>query len=118
MYARLGVGVLKQAPACTPCRRGSGESHEFCPLLKYVQVLRSSSLRLSSPPSYNTPPCEAPMPFTLRPYRRFPVQCAVTNNAGAFLKRPMAYLLGFWLLVTLKVLSSGPARKTKRFDVV
>ena len=24
------------------------------------------------------------MPFTLRPYRRFPVQCAVTYNAGPF----------------------------------
>ncbi len=27
-------------------------------------------------PSYNTPPCEAPMPFTLRSYRRFPVCCS------------------------------------------
>jgi len=24
------------------------------------------------------------MPFTLRPYRRFPVHCAVTYNAGPF----------------------------------
>lgn len=24
------------------------------------------------------------MPFTIRPYRRFPVQCAVTYNAGPF----------------------------------
>jgi hypothetical protein len=24
------------------------------------------------------------MPFTIRPYRRFPVQCSVTYNAGAF----------------------------------
>jgi hypothetical protein len=24
------------------------------------------------------------MPFTLRPYRRFPVQCAVTYHAGPF----------------------------------
>jgi hypothetical protein len=23
----------------------------------------------------NDPPCEAPMPFPARPYRRFPVQC-------------------------------------------
>ena len=29
-------------------------------------------------------PCEAPMPFTLRPYRRFPVQCSVTYKAGPF----------------------------------
>ena len=25
-------------------------------------------------PSYNTPPCEAPMHFSIRPYCRFPVQ--------------------------------------------
>ncbi len=48
------------------------------------------------------------MPFTLRPYRRFPVQCAVTYNAGRFLKLPLAYIFGFWLLITLLVLSSGP----------
>lgn len=24
------------------------------------------------------------MPFTLRPYRRFPVHCSVTYNAGSF----------------------------------
>jgi hypothetical protein len=24
------------------------------------------------------------MPFTIRPYRRFPVQCAITYNAGSF----------------------------------
>ncbi len=48
------------------------------------------------------------MPFTIRPSRRFPVQCAVTYNAGPFLKRPLACLLGFWLLITLLVLSHGP----------
>jgi hypothetical protein len=32
------------------------------------------------------------MPFSSRPYRRFPVHCVVTYNAGAFLKRPPAYL--------------------------
>ena len=29
---------------------------------------------LIHPPSYNMPSCEAPMPFTLRLYQRFPVQ--------------------------------------------
>ena len=48
------------------------------------------------------------MAFTIRPYRRFPVQCLITYNAGPFLKLPLAYLLGFWLLITLLVLSSGP----------
>ena len=49
------------------------------------------------------------MPFLIRPFRRFPVQCSVTYNAGPFFKLPLAYLLGFWLLITLLVLSSGPA---------
>ena len=31
------------------------------------------------------------MPFTSRPYRRFPVQCSVTySNAGPFLMLPVA----------------------------
>jgi hypothetical protein len=34
--------------------------------------------------SYNTPPCEAPMPFLIRPSRRFPVCCPVTYHAGPF----------------------------------
>jgi len=38
------------------------------------------------------------MPFSLRPFRRFPVH-----------KLPLAYISGFWLLTTLLVLSSSPA---------
>ena len=49
------------------------------------------------------------MPFSIRPHRRFPVQCAVTYHAGPFLKLPLAYFSGFWLLITLFVLSSSPA---------
>jgi len=49
------------------------------------------------------------MPLTIRPYRRLPVHCSVTYNAGPFLKLPLAYLSGFWSLITLLVLSSGPA---------
>ena len=49
------------------------------------------------------------MPFTIRPFRRFPVQCPITYNAGPFLKLPLAYLLGFWLLITLLFLGSVPA---------
>ena len=48
------------------------------------------------------------MPFTIHPCRRVPVPCAVTSNAGRFLTLPMAYSSGFWLLITLLVLSSGP----------
>ena len=33
-------------------------------------------------PSKNTAPCEALMPFTIRPHRRFPVQFPVTYHAG------------------------------------
>jgi len=31
------------------------------------------------------------MAFSIRPYRRFPVQCSVTYNARPFIKLPMAY---------------------------
>jgi len=40
------------------------------------------------------------MPFSIRPFRRFPVP---------FLKLLLAYCSGFWLLITLLVLSSVPA---------
>ena len=49
------------------------------------------------------------MLFSVRPFRRFPVQCSVTYNAGTHLKLPLAYCSGFWLLITLLVLNSGPA---------
>ena len=48
------------------------------------------------------------MPFVLRPFRRVPLPCSVTYNAGPFHKQPLAYVSGFWLLITLLVLSSGP----------
>ena len=48
------------------------------------------------------------MPITIRPSSPFPVPCTAPHNAGLFLKQPMACLLGFWLLLTLLVLSSGP----------
>ena len=49
------------------------------------------------------------MPFSIRPFRRYPMQCFVTYNAGPFLTLPLVYCSGFWLLITLLVLSSGPA---------
>ena len=49
------------------------------------------------------------MPFSIRPSRRFPALFTVTYNAAPFLKLPLAYCLGFWLLITLLVLSSEPA---------
>ena len=49
------------------------------------------------------------MPLTIRPHRRFPVHCSVTYNAEPFLKLPLAYCSGFWLLITLLVLNSVPA---------
>jgi hypothetical protein len=48
------------------------------------------------------------MPFSIRPYRRFPVPCPVTDNASPFLKLHLAYFGGCWLLITLLVLSIGP----------
>ena len=49
------------------------------------------------------------MPFSVRLYRRFPFQCSFTYNAGPFIKLPLAYFCGFGSLITLLVLSSGPA---------
>jgi len=40
-----------------------------------------TGVRLHIPPSV---PHDAPMPFTIRPYLRFPVQCAVTYHASIF----------------------------------
>ena len=47
------------------------------------------------------------MPVTIRSYRRFPVPYSVTCNAGPSLKLLLAFSWGFWLLITLLVLSSG-----------
>lgn len=46
------------------------------------------------------------MPFSLRPYRRFLMQCSVTYNSGPFLKL-LAYFLGLGSLITLMVLGNG-----------
>jgi hypothetical protein len=47
------------------------------------------------------------MPFSILPYSRFPVQSAVSNNAGQFLKL-LTYFLGFGILLALPV-NSVPA---------
>ena len=57
-----------------------GEYRTFDKLLETNTSISLLALAPPSPPSYNTPPCEAPMPITIRPYRRFPVQCIVTYN--------------------------------------
>ena len=49
------------------------------------------------------------MPFSIHSFRRFPVQCPVTYHARPFLQLPLAYVLGFGVLITLLVLNSGPA---------
>lgn len=48
------------------------------------------------------------MSITFRSYRRFPVPSSVACNSGPFPKLPLDYFLGFWFLITLLVLSSGP----------
>jgi surface-adhesin protein E len=83
--------LIAQAKATDP-QLGADLDREF----------RVLSLRLPSAPSYNAPPpCEASMPFSIRPYRRFP--------ARSLLRLSMAYISGLGLLLTLLVLSSGPA---------
>ena len=41
---------------------------------------RSPPLRLRSHPSYSTPSYEAPMPFSIHPFRRFPVTMLSLNT--------------------------------------
>ena len=48
------------------------------------------------------------MPFIIRLYGHFPMPYSLAHNAGLFLKQPLACLLGFWVLLTLLVLGSGP----------
>ena len=49
------------------------------------------------------------MPFTIRPFRCFPVPCIVAYRASIFLKLPLAYFSCFWSLITLLLLSNVPA---------
>jgi hypothetical protein len=49
------------------------------------------------------------MPFSIRPFRHFPVHCAVTYHRDTFLSLLLTYFSGFWLLITLLFLNSGPA---------
>jgi len=48
------------------------------------------------------------MPSTVRPYRRLPVPGFMACNTGAFFKRSRVFFLGFWLLITILVLSHAP----------
>ena len=49
------------------------------------------------------------MPFSIRPFRRFPVQCSGPYHAGLFLTLQPAYFLSFGSVVTLLVLGHGLA---------
>ena len=49
------------------------------------------------------------MPVVLRPSRRLPLPCSVTHPTGSFRTLPLAYLSGFWSLITLLFLGSVPA---------
>jgi surface-adhesin protein E len=49
------------------------------------------------------------MPVVRRPSCRLPLPCSVTRPTGSFRTLPLAYLSGFWSLITLLFLSSVPA---------
>ena len=49
------------------------------------------------------------MPFSIHPFRRFPVECSVAYHAGLFLTLRLAYCSGVGSLIALLLLSSGPA---------
>ena len=46
------------------------------------------------------------MPFSIRPFCRFPVQCAVMYNAGLVPKLSLAYFFGSWSLISLLVVNA------------
>ena len=71
--------------------------------------MRERCWRTFSASCYIAFPARLPMPSVLRPCRRVPLQCSVTHNAGSSRTLPLAYFPGFWLLITLLVLSSVPA---------
>ena len=49
------------------------------------------------------------MPITLHPHRHVPVPRFRGNNQRLFCKLPLAFILGFWVLITLLILGSGAA---------
>ena len=49
------------------------------------------------------------MPITLHPHRHVPVPHFRGNNQRSFCKLPLAFILGFWVLITLLILGSGAA---------
>jgi hypothetical protein len=50
-----------------------------------ITVSECHALRFDRSPSYNTFPCEAAMPFSIRLFRRFPVQCVASYSVGPFI---------------------------------
>ena len=53
-------------------------------------VAQEVALDLASKLSWNTPPWEVRMSFSVRSYRCFPVSCAVTNNSDTCVTRPLS----------------------------
>ena len=49
------------------------------------------------------------MPITLHPHRHVPVPRIRGKNQRSFSKLPLAFILGFWVLITLLILGSGAA---------
>ena len=102
----------EESPSVDPCQvrvRCFLENITFIPTPSPVKYnhLPTRLLRLSfRPPTINTPP-QAPMPFPIRPHRRFPVHGSLTGNIGPLLNLLLAYCLSLTLITLL--LSSGPA---------
>jgi len=48
------------------------------------------------------------MPFTIFPHVRFPMPYVLSRCVSLSLRPPQTYLLGFWLLLMLLILSSQP----------
>ena len=62
----------------------NGKSKRSAIVLNIEPADKCHALRFDRLPSYNTALREAAMPFSIRLFRRFPVQCVVSYSAGPF----------------------------------
>lgn len=53
-------------------------------------ISHHAALDFASKLSENRPLCEVPISLSFRSYRCSPVSCAVTNNSGTCVKRPLS----------------------------
>ena len=99
----LGPPPAEQAPPLILCRTASSivvSQQGVCVAVQVGVLICYPRLAVSSVPSYNTAPCEAPMPFSIRPYRRSPVQCRDLQH-GIIPQAAASLLFGVRVMLSL-----------------